>query len=159
MTNKRIFILAMAALAAALTIFVATATADEHSGTWKLNPAKSKYSPGPAPRNLTEKIQLDENGYKVEGNGTSGDGKPMHLDFDAKFDGKDYPILGIPWADMQSARWVDAHTPQLVQKKGGQVMMTVTCKVSTDGNTRTCTMKGKDEQGRKVNNVVVFNKQ
>ena len=149
----------MTALIAALAIFVATAAADEHSGTWKLNPAKSKYSPGPAPRNLTETIQLDENHYRVEGNGTAGDGNPMHLEFDARFDGKDYPIRGIPWADMQSARWVDARTPQLIQKKGGQVMMTVTCKVSTDGKTRTCTMKGKDEQGRNVSNVVVFDKQ
>ena len=159
MTNKRTSIFAVTALVAALAVFVATATADEHSGTWKLNPAKSKYSPGPAPKNLTETIQLDENSYKVEGNGTAGDGKPMHLEFDAKFDGKDYPIHGIPSADMQSARWVDAHTPQLIQKKGGQVMMTVTCKVSRDGKTRTCTLKGKDEQGRKVNTVVVFDKQ
>jgi len=158
MTKKRISILVMTALVAALTSLVATATADEHSGTWKLNPAKSKYSPGPAPKNLTEKVVLDENTYKVEGNGTRGDGKPMHLDFDAKFDGKDYPIRGIPWADMQSARWIDAHTPQLIQKKSGRVTMTVTCRVSADGKTRTCTMKGQDEQGHKVNNVVVFDK-
>jgi len=158
MTKKRISILVMAALVAALTILVATATADEHSGTWKLNPAKSKYSPGPAPKNLTEKVVLDENTYKVEGNGTRGDGNPMYLDFDAKFDGKDYPIRGIPWADMQSARWIDAHTPQLIQKKGGRVTMIVTCRVSADGKTRTCTMKGQDEQGHKVNNVVVFDK-
>jgi hypothetical protein len=83
----------------------------------------------------------------------------MHIEFNAKFDGKDYPTIGVPWADMQSARSVDAHTPQLIQKKGGQVMMTVTCKVSMDGKTRTCTMKGKDEQGRNVSNVVVFDKQ
>ena len=159
MTNKRTSTFVMTALVAALAIFVATAAADEHSGTWKLNPARSKYSPGPAPKNLTETIQLDENSYKVEGDGTAGDGKPLLLEFDAKFDGKDYPIRGIPWADMQSARWVDAHTPQLIQKKGGQVMMTVTCKVSMDGKTRTCTLKGKDEQGRNVNNVVVFDKQ
>jgi len=159
MTHKGLSIFVTAALVAALAIFVATATADEHSGTWKLNPAHSKYSPGPAPKNLTETIQLDENSYKVEGNGTAGDGKPMHLEFDAKFDGKDYPIRGVPWADMQSARWVDAHTPQLIQKKGGQVMMTVTCKVSMDGKTRTCKLKGKDGQGRNVNNVVLFDKQ
>jgi len=159
MTGKRISVFVMTALVTALAILVATATGDEHTGTWKLNPAKSKYSPGPAPKNLTETIVLDENTYKVEGNGTSGDGKPMHLRFDAKFDGKDYPIRGIPWADTQSARWIDAHTPQLIQKKGGQVKMTVTCKVSADGKTRTCTMKGQDKQGRKVNNVVVFDKQ
>src|SRR3974377_1302993 len=100
MTNKRISIFAMPALIAALIIFVATATADEHSGIWKLNPAKSKYSPGPAPKALKEKIELDEHTYKVEGNGTAADGRPTHFEFDAKFDGKDYPIRGIRWADM-----------------------------------------------------------
>jgi len=158
MTNIRISIFVMTALVAALAIFVGTATADEHSGTWKLNLAKSKFSPGPAPKNLTETIQLDENTYKVEGSGTAADGKPMHLEFEAKFDGKDYPIRGIPWADVQSARWVDAHTPQLIQKKGGQVTMAVTCKVSKDGKTRTCRLEGKDERGRSVNNVVVFDR-
>jgi len=159
MTNKGVAALVTTALAVVLTVFAATASAGEHSGTWKLNPAKSKYSPGPAPKNLTETITLDESRYKVEGNGTTGDGKPMHLEFDAKFDGKDYPIRGVPWADMQSARWVDAHTPQLVQMKAGRVVMTVTCEISMDGKTRTCTLKGKDEQGRHVNNVAVFDRQ
>jgi hypothetical protein len=36
--------------------------------------------------------------------------------------------------------------------------MTITCKVSKDGKTRTCTLKGKDEQGREVDNVVVFDR-
>ena len=45
MTNRRISMFVMTALVAGLAIFVATATADEHSGTWKMNPAKSKHSP------------------------------------------------------------------------------------------------------------------
>jgi len=159
MTNKRVSILVMTALVAALAIFVATATADEHSGTWKLNPAKSKYSPGPALKSLTETIASDENSYKVDANGTDGDGKPMHIEFNAKFDGKDYPAIGVPWADMVSVRRIDAHTVQAIQKKGGQVTMTITCKVSTDGKTHTCMLKGKDEQGRNVKNVAVFDKQ
>jgi hypothetical protein len=44
-------ILMMLALVAALAIFVAGATADEHSGTWKMNPAKSKFNPGSALKN------------------------------------------------------------------------------------------------------------
>jgi len=159
MTNKRISILVMKALVAALAIFVATATADEHSGTWKLNPAKSKYSPGPAPKNLVETIALDENNYRVDANGTAADGKPLHIEFNAKFDGKDYPMIGVPWADLVSVKWIDAHTPQAIQKKRGQVTMTITCKVSTDGETRTCTLEGKNEQGRNVHNLVVFERQ
>ena len=122
----------MTALLAALAIFVAKAAADEHSGRWKMNPAKSKYSPGLALKNLTETIASDENSYKVEANGTDGDGKPMHIEFNAKFDGKDYPASGVPWADTVSVKRIDAHTVQAIQKKGGEVMMTMTCEVSTD---------------------------
>ncbi|PYT75521.1 MAG: hypothetical protein DMG40_28035 [Acidobacteria bacterium] len=130
-------------LVAVLAIFAATASADgQHSGVWKLNPAKSKYSPGPGPKELTETILLSMNRYKVDANGTGADGKPMHIEFDAKFDGKDYPMIGVPWADTD-----------------GQVTMIITCAVSTNGRTRTCTLKGTDEEGRKVNNVVVFHRQ
>jgi hypothetical protein len=149
----------MTALAAALAVFVAAATADEHSGTWKLNPAKSKYSPGPAPKSLVETIALDENRYQVDANGTAADGKPLHIEFNAKFDGKDYPMIGVPWADMVSVKWIDAHTPQMIQKKGGQVTITITCKISPDRKTRTCTLEGKNEQGRNVHDLVVFERQ
>jgi hypothetical protein len=43
-----------------LAVSVAPATADQHSGTWKMNPAKSKYSPGPAAKNLTLKVEPDD---------------------------------------------------------------------------------------------------
>ena len=144
----------------ALSIFAATAAADgQHSGVWKLNPPKSTYNPGPGPKELTETIILSKNRYKVDANGTAVDGKPMHIEFDAKYDGKDYPMIGVPWADTLSVKWIDADTPQIIQEKDGQVTMIITCKVSTNGKTRTCTLKGMDEEGRKVNNVVLFDRQ
>lgn len=143
-------------LAAAMAISAATADANEHSGTWKLSPSKSKYRPGPGPKELTETIVLSTKRYKVNANGTAADGKPMHIEFDAKFDGKDYPMIGVPWADMVSVKWIDAHTPQMIQKKDGQITITITCMVSADKKTRTCTLKGKDEQGRSANDLVVF---
>ena len=152
-------ILTMTALAAVLAVFASTAAADEHSGTWKLNPAKSKYSSGPGLRNLTETVVLDESSYKVDANGSAADGKPVHIEFNAKFDGKDYPMIGVHWADMVSVKWIDAHTPQMIQRKDGRVTMIITCRVSTDGKTRTCTLKGSDEHGRRVKNVVVFDRQ
>jgi hypothetical protein len=135
-------ILMMTALVAALAIFADKMDADEHSGTWKLNPARSKYTPGPAPKNMTETIVLDQHAYKVDANGTAADGTPIHIEFNAKFDSKDYPMIGVPWADTLSVKWIDAHTPQMIQKKDGRVTMLITCKVSTDGKTRRCTLKG-----------------
>ena len=118
MKKSRIYILGMTTLIAALATCVATATADERTGTWKMNAAKSKYSPGPALQNLTETIASDENSFKVDVNGTDGDGKPMHIKFNGKFDGKDYLISGVPWADMVSVKRVDAHTAADDTKEG-----------------------------------------
>ena len=66
---------------------------------------------------------------------------------------------GVPYGDIVSVKRLDANTVQSTIKKGGQVTMTVTSKVSADGKTRTSTFKGKDAQGRDVNNVVVYDKQ
>ena len=159
-TNRKISLGLTTVLVAAVSVFAATATAvGQHSGVWKLNLAKSKYSPEPGPKELTETIVLSRNRYKVDANGTAADGKPMHIEFDAKFDGKEYRMIGVPWADTLAVKWIDADTPQIIQKKDGQVTMIITCAVSTNGKTRTCTLKGTDEEGRKVNNVVVFDRQ
>src|SRR5580700_4357402 len=139
-------------LIAALVLCVAVAAADQHSGTWKMNPAKSKYSPGPAAKSVTLKVESDENGIKIDAEGTGGDGNPTHVQYDAKFDGKDYPATGLPYGDTVSVKRIGANTIQATIKKGDQVVMIVTSKVSTDGKTRTSTFKGKDSQGRDVNN-------
>jgi hypothetical protein len=66
---------------------------------------------------------------------------------------------GVPNTDTISVKHIDAHTIQSTSKKGGEVVMTVTSTVSKDGKTWTSTFKGKDAQGRDVNNVVVYDKQ
>jgi methionine synthase I (cobalamin-dependent) len=54
----------------------------------------------------------------------------------AKFDGKDYPIIGT-YADTVSVKRIDANTIQsTLRKKDGQLMLIVTTTVSTDGKTR-----------------------
>lgn len=156
---KKSFVIAAAVLLVALTWSVAAVAADQHSGTWKMNPAKSKYSPGPAAKSVNLKIEADEQSVKIDAEGTDGDGNPTHVAYDAKFDGKDYPLTGIPYADTVSVKRVGADTIQATMKKGDQVVMTVTSKVSTDGKTRTSTFHGKDAQGRAVHNVVVYDKQ
>jgi hypothetical protein len=146
-------------LLVALALSVTPAAADQHSGTWKMNAAKSKYSPGPAAKSLTLKVESDENSVKIDSEGTDGEGKPTHVEYDAKFDGKDYPVTGLSYGDTVTVKRIDANTIQTTIKKGDQLMMTVTSKVSADGKTRTSTFKGKDAQGRAVNNVVVYDKQ
>lgn len=159
MRNIRFSGFAITILIAALALFVATAAADQSSGTWKLNLEKSKYSPGPAPKSLTVVVESDENNYKLEATGTDSEGKPTHVQYSAKFDGKDYPVTGTANADTVSIKRIDANTIEVKQKKDAKVVMTVTTKISNDGKTRTSTWHGKNAEGKEVHNVVVLDKQ
>src|SRR3984893_6775455 len=156
-TNR--YVIFSATLLVALALSVTPAAADQHSGTWKMDPAKSKYSPGPAAKSLTLKVESDEIGVKIDSEGVDGERNPSHVQYDAKFDGKDYPTTGLPYGDTVSVKRIDANTIQATIKKGDQAVMTVTSKVSADGKTRTSTFKGKDAQGHDVHNVVVYDKQ
>lgn len=159
MRTKRFVLFLTALLVGGLALAVTPVVADQHTGTWKMNPEKSKYSPGPAPKSTIVKIEADEKGIKVDAESTNADGSVLHVQYDAKFDGKDYAVTGIPDADMVSVKRIGGDTIESTLKKGGQVVMTVTSKVSKDGKTRTSTFKGKDPQGNEVNNVVVLDKQ
>jgi hypothetical protein len=159
MRTNRFAVFVTALLAVGLALAVTAAAADQHSGTWKMNPEKSKYSPGPAPKGSTSKIEADEKGIKVEVEGTNADGSALHVQYEAKFDGKDYPISGLANADTVSVKRISPDTIESTLKKGNEVVMTVTSTVSKNGKTRTSTFKGKDPQGQDVNNVVVSDKQ
>ncbi len=159
MRMKKFCVLVTTLVLVALALSVAARAADQQSGTWKMNPAKSTYNPGPAAKSVMLRIDSDENNIKVNAEGTDGDGNPTHVEYSAKFDGKDYPISGVPNADTVSVRRIDTNTMEATQKRAGQVVMTVRSTVSKDGNTRTSVFKGKDAQGRDVNNVVVYDKQ
>ena len=133
--------------------------ADPLVGTWKLNVAKSTYSPGPAPKSLTAKIEAAGEGEKVTADGVRGDDTPIQVVYTAQYDGKDHPITGSPMADTVSLKRLDANTTERTDKKGGKVTQTLTRKVSSDGKTMTVTYKGTDAEGRPINNLAVLEKQ
>ena len=122
------------------------AVEDPNSGTWKMNTAKSKYDPGPAPTSSTTTIESDENKYKVDAHTVNADGTETHISFDAKTDGKDYPLSGVPSADRISVKRVGAKTIETTWKKDGKTVMKTHAVVSSDGKTRTVTFDGTDSK-------------
>lgn len=157
---NRIAVFATMALLVVFAFSPSAPASDVQSGTWKMNPAKSKYNPGPAPKSLTVRIESDENGFKLDSEGVDANGHSFHAHFEAKFDGKDYPAPGLPnGADTVSVKRLNDHTIQSSQKKGSEVLVTVTVVVSKDGKTRTSTYEGKDAQGHTVHQVVVYDRE
>ncbi len=128
-------------------------------GTWKLNLAKSKYSPGPAPQSGTVVIEASEGGIKVTNDGVNAQGQPTHIEWTAKFDGKDYPVTGNPDVDTYTLKRLGARSYQLTAKKGGKVTVTSRITVSADGKTRTIMATGKNAQGKAVKNTIVYDRQ
>ena len=131
---------------------------DTHVGTWVLNVAKSKYNPGPPPKEQTTVMEAAGNGIKVTTKGVDAAGKPTSASYTANFDGKDNPVTGNPDWDMTSIKRVNANTLEFTRKKAGKVVQTATSVISSDGKTRTITSTGVDAQGRKINNVAVYDK-
>jgi hypothetical protein len=153
-------IVVAAAAAIAMTAIPATADAqaDPHSGTWVLNVAKSKYTPGPPPKEQSSVYTIDSKTVRVATKGMSADGKPTMLDFTAAFDGKDHPAKGSADWDAVVVRRVDSQTLEFTRKRGGMVVQTATSAVSQDGRTRTVTTSGINAQGQKISTVGVYEK-
>lgn len=128
-------------------------------GTWKLNLAKSKFKPGPAPKNITVKIEPAGEGLKVTAEIVDAEGKPMATEYTANYDGKDYPLKGSTVADTVTLKRIDARTSLRTDKRDGKVVQTFKRVMAKDGKSFTVTNTGKDAAGKPVHNVVVFEKQ
>jgi hypothetical protein len=127
-------------------------------GTWKLNEAKSKLSPG-APKNTTVAYEAVGDSVKVTIDGTDTDGKPMHNEWTGKFDGKDYPVTGDPNSDARSYRKVNDRTLTFTAKQGNKVTTSGRVVVAVDGKSRTVTASGTDPKGAKFSTTAVYDKQ
>jgi len=145
---------------AAVIVVPVLAQADPQVGVWKLNVAKSKYSPGPVPTSATTTIEAAGKGTKVSVDQTMPDGSKRQWSVTADYDGKDTPVVGNnPDADTIARTRVNASTVRTVSKKGGKVTTTQTSAVSADGKTRTVTTKGVNGKGQTVNNVAIYDRQ
>ena len=127
-------------------------------GTWTLNAAKSKYTPGPTPKSITSVYEAAGKGYKVTVKNDTGGGI-VQYSYTTYLDGQDSKVTGNnPNADTVGVKRIDARRLESISKKNGRVTITQRSVVSADGKMRTVTTTGTDAFGQKVNNVAVFEK-
>ena len=147
-------------LIGAIAASVTLTAADVISGTWKLNTAKSKYSPGPAPKNTTVTISMDGDWVVSKAQGVDSDGKPFTSSNRYKFDGKEYPYkTTLVDGTISIKRIDDFQSEAAIKGKGGKGSTTSKAVISKDGKTRTLTTMGTNAEGKPVNNVVVYDRQ
>ena len=132
--------------------------ADPHMGTWKLNEAKSKITPGTSKytavtfKDMFGKLETTQDGI-------DGAGKPIHVEWSGKFDGKDYPVTGNANSDTRSYTKVNDRTQTTINKKNGRVTVAGRIVISADGKSRTVTVTGTTPKGKRFKNVAVYDKQ
>ena len=150
----------LAVVVAVVLAFATTAAAQNPVGVWKMNPAKSKYSPGPAPKSSTITTTAVAGGsFRTINESVPATGAPTKTDVTYKFDGKDNKITGNPNGDTQAFTRVDDRHWTVTLKKAGKVVTTSKIELAADGKSRTTTQTGTDAQGRVINNTIWYDKQ
>jgi hypothetical protein len=148
---------ALVSLAVLLLAGAVCLAANLQMGTWKLNEKKSKLGNGMA-KNSTVVYQSMVFQTKVTIDGTDPDGKPLHSEWNGKFDGKDYSVKGDRTSDMRSYRKIDDRTMEFTVKHHGKLVASGRIVVAPDGKSRTVTATGTDPHGKKFKTIAVYNK-
>jgi hypothetical protein len=109
------------------------------AGTWKLNPAKSKFTGD------TMKFERTSSG-EIHWSGSG-------LAYTFKIDGKEYPG---PFGDVVAWKQVDDHSWDATYKLKGTLISTDTSKLSSDGKTMTITSRGTRPNGESFEDTSVY---
>jgi hypothetical protein len=128
------------------------------TGTWKLDAAKSKFSPGPAPKSMTVTYSPAGDGVKIVVDLVPADGAAQHWEMSGTYDGKESPITGNPNADVVVMKKIDDTHGESTFKKGGKVTSVNTRTLSADGKTLTVVSKGTTIDGKPRSDTQVFSK-
>jgi len=145
-------------VAGAATVWAAGAP-DPVIGTWTLNVAMSKFTPGPAPKSQTRVYAQTAQGVAMTISGVAADGSAITGQSTLNYDGQDYPITGSPDYDTLSLKRVNGSTVKAVLKLSGKVVGSTTRSISAHGKVMTLSSKGTSAKGTPFDFVAVYDKQ
>ena len=147
-------------LAALLTAMysVAVQAREPLEGNWLLDVGKSTFTPSPGPKGQMRTYAMSDGLEKMTARGMSGDGKSTLVQYQARYDGKDYDIVGSTGGNKISLRRIDKLTTESTQKRDGKPVIVATRRVSPDEKTLTVETKGTLPDGRMLQATMVFHR-
>jgi hypothetical protein len=138
----------------------AQSAAAEHDlilGVWKLDVARSRYTPGPPPRSETRTYVRDKDGMKGTIRRQRDDGRQEVIEYRADFD-HEFPVMGTEAYDTIRLKRIDERIAEAVLSHAGRVYGTARRVISEDGRTLTITFRQED-RGHLVNNTAVYRRE
>ena len=143
-----------------LALSAAAYAQDPSVGSWRVDVAKSKYSPANlAPKSVAVKSSAAGKGLTVVVDVVDNTGKPLHYEYTAAYDSRDVPVKGDPGRDTTAMKKIDDLTFEQTNKKDGKVTTVSRWVYAKDGKSRTQTTTGVNPQGEKISNTVLWLKQ
>ena len=117
-----------------VSVIVCTAAllwaADPVVGTWTLNLAKSRFSPGPAPKEETRVYEAQGEGIKVTVRTVAADGHSTTVLISANYDGKDYPVTGSSAYDAIALKKINDQIAEATLMHAGRAVATARREIS-----------------------------
>lgn len=150
--RKLIFLLAL--LASATPLFAA----DPFVGTWTLNTAKTKYTAGTPPKNVTLVIEEQGANLQATATGTNSDGSPISAKFTVPISGGMGSVQEGDFNGVMSKR-ISANVRENSYTKDGKEIRSRHIVISKDGKTMTSEVKGMNPAGSPIAGVDVYDKQ
>jgi hypothetical protein len=136
--------------------------ADPWTGTWKLNPDKSKAPGGRLPHpSSTNVIEVQGDTLHLVSDQSSATGEKEHVEYTAKLDGKEYPVKSTPPGPQPytiALKQIDPRTREFVEVIG-QITIKGRDVLSEDGKTFSRIVELKDAQGNDASVIQFFEKQ
>jgi hypothetical protein len=126
-------------------------------GTWKLDIAKSsETAESRSFKSQTSTIEPRDDGVRVTYDIVGVRGGIRHLEWNGRFDGRDYPVQGLDYVMTHAYTPIDDRRYKIVAKMDGVLVATTINEISADGKTLTAVTKGKNALGQDVTTTSVF---
>lgn len=132
--------------------------AEPFAGTWTLNTAKTKYTTGSPPKNVTLVIEEQGTNLLTTVTGTNSDGSPISIKFTVPISGGTGSIQAGDANGITSKR-ISANVRENTYTKDGKEIRTRHIVISKDGKTMTSKVKGMNPAGSPVDGTDVYDKQ
>ena len=132
---------------------------DPFTGTWQMNPQKSRYPGATCPKRMVIVMACAANGVRYRSEAIYADGHASRSEYHASYDGKEAIVMGSGGLLLPvSLKRLDANTVVATYRRGGQTVATSRRVASRDGRKMTITTNSPDQSGKNVLSIGVYEK-